>query len=391
MNRVAVLGDVMVDVVAQAAAPLNHASDTPAEIRMLGGGGAANTAAWLARTRRVALLARVGDDGAGHAQVAALRRAGVEPLVAGDRVRPTGTCVVLVEPGGERTMLPDRGANVALAPADLPAGAVEDAEHLHLSGYALLDPGPRPAALEALARARAAGVPVSVDPASAAPLAAMGADAFLALTSGAALLLPNEDEARVLTGLDDPAAAARALAARTGAEVVVKCGRAGAVWSAGADELVHVPAAGAVARDTTGAGDAFAAGLLAARLDGAAPAEALAAGGAVAAEAIARPGARPEPPPLLHVAPRTDWMSAQTAGLYAIPAGAPFVHLCLPRQLPGVLSRFFAGVEDLLLLEVDEHGLDVRFETAPDGEGDFPHLYGALPLHAIRQVTPVVR
>ena len=64
-------------------------------------------------------------------------------------------------------MLPDAGANAALAPAPLPPGAA----HLHVAGYALLHPGSRPAALALLAAARAAGVPVSVDPSSAAPLA----------------------------------------------------------------------------------------------------------------------------------------------------------------------------------------------------------------------------
>jgi len=66
---------------------------------------------------------------------------------------------------------------------------------------------------------------------------------------------------------------------------------------------------------------------------------------------------------------------------------APFLHLCEPDQLPGVLERFFAAEpEPLVLLEVDPAGLDVRREAAPDGAGVFPHLYGPLPVSAVTAV-----
>ena len=212
------------------------------------------------------LIGRVGDDVAGRAAAEALRAEGVDVRLAVDPARATGTCVVLVEPGGERTMLPDAGANAALEPAPLPGGAT----HLHVAGYALLHPGSRPAARAMLAAALAAGLTVSVDPSSAAPLARAGPDAFLAWIAGAELLLPNRDEAAALSGRADPAEAARALAAHA-REVVVKLGADGALWTDGG-ALVRVPAAPVAGADTTGAGDAFAAGLLAARLDGAGPA-----------------------------------------------------------------------------------------------------------------------
>ena len=112
------------------------------------------------------LIGRVGDDAAGRAVAEELAAAGVAGAPQVDPALGTGTCVVLVEPGGERSMLPDAGANAALAAVPLPQGAA----HLHVAGYALLHPGSRPAALALLAAARAAGVPVSVDPSSAAPL-----------------------------------------------------------------------------------------------------------------------------------------------------------------------------------------------------------------------------
>jgi sugar/nucleoside kinase (ribokinase family) len=231
-------------------------------------------------------VGRVGDDPAGRAAAAELRSEGVDARLQVDGELATGTCVVLVEPGGERTMLPDAGANAALAAVPLPDGAV----HLHLAGYALLHPGSRPAARELLTAARAAGLSVSVDPSSAAPLARAGPDEFLAWVDGIDLLLPNRDEARLLAGAATAADAARALRAHA-REVVVKLGADGALWTDG-EAVEQVPARAVAGADATGAGDAFAAGLLAARLTGAAPREALTAACALAAEAVARPGAR---------------------------------------------------------------------------------------------------
>jgi ribokinase len=289
-----VLGDVMLDVVAVAGGPPARASDTEATVRLTGGGAGANVAAWLADAGvAVALVARVGDDAAGRDAVAELRGRGVDVRAAVDPSAPTGTCVVLVEPGGERTMLPDRGANLALAPDDVPAVLLAAGGHLHLSGYALVHPGPRAAGLAALARARAAGMTVSIDPASAAPLRAAGVDEALGWLAAADLLLPNRDEAAVLTGEGDPDAAGRALVARTGArEVVVTCGAAGAPWTDGT-RVVRAPAAAASVVDTTGAGDAFAAGLLAARRAGLGPEQALARAAATAARALGHHGGRP--------------------------------------------------------------------------------------------------
>ena len=169
-------------------------------------------------------------------------------------------------------MAPDAGANDALADADLADELLASAEHLHVAGYALLRPGSRPAARAAISRALERGMTVSVDPSSAALLS----PEFLDHAEGAGLLLPNADEAQMLTGESDPERAARALAARFG-EVVVTLGAEGALWTDGRESVraEAVPVEAAV--DSTGAGDAFAAGLLAARLDGAAPAEALAA------------------------------------------------------------------------------------------------------------------
>ena len=254
-----VLGDLMVDVVTRISGPLARGSDTPAEIAVRGGGSGANVAAWAAWLGTpVVFGCRVGDDERGRAAVAELR--GVDVRAAVDPARPTGTCVVLVEPGGERTMLPDAGAN------DGPLPDVEPGDHLHVVGYALVREGPRASALAAIERAHAAGVTVSVDPSS-----------WALLRPGAIppvdLLLANADEAARLDG----------------GEMVVKLGPDGARWGE-----VRVPAEPVAVVDTTGAGDAFAAGFLTARLRGAGPREALTEGCRVAARAVAQVGARPE-------------------------------------------------------------------------------------------------
>jgi sugar/nucleoside kinase (ribokinase family) len=289
---VVVVGDLATDVVVLLDGDPAPGSDRPASIRSRGGGAGANVAVHLARLGTpVTLAGCVGDDAAGTGLVAELVAAGVTPAV---RVVPgaaTGTIVSLVEPGGQRSMLADRGANLALAPGDVPSPG----RHLHLSGYTLFAPGPRVAGLAALAAARAAGCTVSVDPASTGPLAAYGLERWLADTAAATLVLPNADEARLLTGCADPAEAARALAARHPV-VVVTLGPDGALWAAG-ERLVHRPAHPATVVDTTGAGDAFTAGLLSVWLaapDGD-PGTALEAGLARAAAVVARPGARQGP------------------------------------------------------------------------------------------------
>ena len=277
---IVVLGDVMCDVVALASGPLARGSDTPARVAVRPGGSAANVAAWLGE--RGVLVGRVGDDAFGR-----LALDGLSTRVEVDPARPTGTCVVIVEPGGERSMLPDAGANDA--PATVPDDLLERGGHLHVTGYALLRDGARPGAVDAIRRARAAGMTVSVDPSSAALIRTGSFDGL-----GIDLLLPNAEEATALTGTAEPRHAARQIAGTLAREVVVKLGSGGALWTDGA-ELARVRAPHAEVVDTTGAGDAFAAGLLAARVGGAPPRAALEAGCAAAARAIGQVGGRPSP------------------------------------------------------------------------------------------------
>jgi sugar/nucleoside kinase (ribokinase family) len=295
-SGVIVVGDVVVDVLASALEPSAVGSDAAARVRITGGGSGGNVAAWLARTGMpVSLVARVGDDLFGRHQRAQLQATGVDCRLATDQALLTGAVVVIVTPDGERTMYADRGANLALTPDDVDQAPFETAAHLHVAGYALLADGSRPAALHALWRAREQRISVSVDPSSAQPLRAAGVAAFLGWTRGVSTCLPNLQEARVLTDCNEPREAIRRLASAY-PEVVVTVGVDGALWSDGA-EVLHCAAAtvppdlGSI--DSTGAGDAFTAGWLAARLTDADVHAALAAATRLAATALATCGARP--------------------------------------------------------------------------------------------------
>jgi len=211
-----------------------------------------------------------------------------------DRTRPTGTCLVLVAPSGERTMVPDPGANLALLEHDVPTDEFRAGDHLHVSGYALLRDS-RDAALHAMAAAGPAGMTVSVGAASAAPLEQLGAAEFLRMVPDDALLFANEKEAAVLIGGAGTSADLARLLAVGGRKSVVTAGSGVATWSNGeATESLAAEPLDRPELDTTGAGDAFAAGFLAARAREAAPEVCLRDGHALAAAACRTTGGRPE-------------------------------------------------------------------------------------------------
>ncbi|KAB2382832.1 MULTISPECIES: carbohydrate kinase family protein [Actinomadura] len=297
MTRVVVVGDLMTDTVARAAYPLAKGSDTPAAVTTHGGGSGANVASWLALEGiEVAFVGRRGSDIAGRNRDMELMGYGVDARLVMDQERPTGTCVVMVTHKGDRTMLSDPGANAALLPEDVERckDLFSQGTHLHMSGYSLINEGSRKAAIHALELARQAQMSVSVDGGSSSPLKRMGAEPFLEWTQGARLLVVTAKEAEILTGRENPAAAAKVLTAWY-PQVVIKVGEDGALWyTNGRPEPVTV-AAEPVEKvvDGTGAGDAFIAGFLPPWLDGKQPADALTAGCRLAAQATQHLGARP--------------------------------------------------------------------------------------------------
>ncbi|MBL1106215.1 sugar kinase [Streptomyces sp. 5-8] len=290
-----VVGDVVTDVVARHRGPLATGTDTAAVIRTRPGGAGANVACWAAHSgcADVRLLGRVGADAvAWHERE--LVAGGVRPRLVVDPGAATGTVICLVDGGAaaERTFLTDSGASLRLTPADWSDALLDGVARLHLSGYLLFTESSRALAGTALAAARARGVPVSLDPASAGFLLELGVDRFLAFAQGLDLLLPSRDEACLLTGLPDPADAAAKLS-RLVPLVVAKAGADGALVARSGSVLARVPALPAAPRDTTGAGDAFTGAFLAALIAGAVPEEAAARGCRAGAEAVRRVGGRP--------------------------------------------------------------------------------------------------
>ena len=288
-RRILLIGDVMTDVIVRPEGPLARGSDRRAAIALEPGGSAANQATWLASFGvAVDLVARVGAADV-EVEAARLAEAGVTPRLVGDPERPTGRLVALIDPSGERSFFTDRGANEALAAADIPDALIAGASMIHLSGYSFFAPCPREAVLDVMRRA--GGTPVSVDPASAEFLREVGPRQFLEWTRGAAILFPNDDEAAVLASSSDHETQCARLAAAYPL-VVLKRGANGVEAAAGAARW-RIVAPKVEAVDTTGAGDAFVAAFLAARLQGAEIDSALKRAVTAGAEAATRVGGRP--------------------------------------------------------------------------------------------------
>lgn len=286
------VGDVLADVSVLVQGPFQADSDTEAEVSITGGGAAANVAATLAGLGvATVLVGVVGQDPLGQTQLEDLARPGLQLEVARRPGRATGVVVALVDLGGGRTMITSRGASGSLRREQMKPQLFGPGRHLHLSGYVLLDEESREAGLAALGRAGRAGMSISVDASSRAPLERVGPEAFWDWIKGAAVLFANLDEARVLTGKEALGEILPALL-QACPEVVVKLGKDGAAWARG-DQHLLLPASAGPVVDSTGAGDALAAGWLAAWLAAEDPPHRLRAALDAAARALGWLGGRP--------------------------------------------------------------------------------------------------
>jgi sugar/nucleoside kinase (ribokinase family) len=251
--RVCSLGDVLLDVIVRPDGPLRPDGETGAATRAGAGGQAANVAVWaVALGAEARFVGKRADDTAGRAVAAELAARGVDvvgPVVEGR----TGVVVSLVGPDGSRTMASDRGVAPDLRAEELEMPWLRGCHALHLPGYSLLR-GPID-----LASAKAAGAVaqqggrLSVDLSSAAGIEAFGAAAFRARLEQLrpAVILGNEGEwAAVGGGMSFPTTRVIKRGAR-GFLVEPERGRPQAFAPRSADVV-----------DTTGAGDALAAGFL---------------------------------------------------------------------------------------------------------------------------------
>jgi sugar/nucleoside kinase (ribokinase family) len=248
----ATLGDLVEDMVVHLDGPIRIASDRSARITRRRGGSAANltaTAAFLGHPCR--FIGQVGDDTIGRALVAELGAAGVDTSCV-RFAGTTGTIVVLVDDQGERSMLTDRRACLEL---DRPDEVwLDGVTILHVPLYSIAAPPLSETAITLIDRAHRLGIPVSIDASSVAVIESFRPDVLRSLLVRLAptVVFANADEAAALG--DDSVAAAL---------TVVKRGARSAMIHRPGVRPVHVPAESiGQVTDTTGAGDAFAAGYL---------------------------------------------------------------------------------------------------------------------------------
>ena len=243
-------------------------------IRLTIGGSSAITACGLARLGlRVAHGGIVGDDLLGHAILEAMRERGVDiSTVSVDPAIPTGATVHLCK-GEDRALLTATGTIDRLRAEDVPLEVLPLVRHLH-AGSTGIQPRLRPGLPRLFSEARAAGATSSFDANWDPERRWEGIAPMLAAVD---IYFPNEREAALITGVDDPLGAAHALVAMADAAgrdpaagpliVAVKLGAEGALAVRGGEAL-RLPASRVKVIDSTGAGDAFDAGFIHAFLDG---------------------------------------------------------------------------------------------------------------------------
>jgi sugar/nucleoside kinase (ribokinase family) len=243
--KVVSLGDLALDVVVRLDSDVARGADTPARVSLTTGGQAANVAAWVAALGGAAQwLGKRADDPQGRLAAEGLETRGVE-LTGPVEAAGNGVVVSLVEQEGERSMFPDRGVATRLEPHELrPEWLVCD--HLHVSGYALLAEPVVRAAIRAVELARVAGARVSIDLSSWSAIRDAGAERFRALVESLHpdVVFVNEDEDAVFGG------------PLPGIPWILKRGALGCSFAGDDRPALDVPRV----VDTTGAGDALAAG-----------------------------------------------------------------------------------------------------------------------------------
>jgi Sugar kinases, ribokinase family len=264
--------------------------------REVSGGSAANSMAGIAALGlRAAFVGQVADDQLGDIFAHGMRSLGVRFETAPiDGGLPTGRCLILVTPDAQRTMNTCPGASHELTPAALDAELIRSASVTFLEGYLWGPERPRAAMLDAARIAHSAGRTVAFTLSESLCIEGRRDGVMGMIDSGVVdILFGNEHEVRHLTGCHELADCLEALSSKVGTLVVTR-GAEGAIAIRDGERAEVRAASVKKVIDTTGAGDLFAAGFLAARCRGRDLAACLATGGVAAAEIISHFGARPE-------------------------------------------------------------------------------------------------
>ena len=257
------------------------------------GGSAANTMITVAQFGGQAHYSfKVGDDDLGRFYRDDLERAGVKSGPGVQSSGTTGQCLVMVTPDADRTLNTFLGMSSEVGPEQLEKEVIASSDYVYVEGYLVTSDTGYNAALQAMEAARDSGRAVSVTLSDPAIVSAFSERFQQLLSPAVDLLFCNEDEARALTGETDRVAACRILS-RSATRVCVTCGSEGALLlEEGEDSPQHVNAVRVDAVDTTGAGDAFAGGVLFGLTHGYTLKEAAMLGNYAAAEVVSAYGPR---------------------------------------------------------------------------------------------------
>jgi sugar/nucleoside kinase (ribokinase family) len=268
------------------------------QAREISGGSAANSMAGIAAMGgRAAFIGQIADDQLGEIFRHDMRALGVSfdtPALDNGNPQPTGRCLILVTPDAQRTMNTCPGASHELVAGALDEQLIADSAILYLEGYLWGPERPRAAMYRAIEIAHAAGREIAFTLSESVCIAGRkeGFTSMIA-SGGVDLLFANEDEVLQLTGAASLGGALAELSAQVPTLVVTRGAKGAMAFAHG--EGIEVPAAPVDAViDTTGAGDLFAAGFLAARARGHDLGKCLETGSIAAAEVISHFGARPE-------------------------------------------------------------------------------------------------
>ena len=283
--KIIFVGDVMQDILISHKEKIAFGSDTQANIKMQGGGSATNAAVWAATLNlEVGLVARIGDDNAGKVILEELNRPNLNLNLVKTENVSSGSCAILIDATGERTMFPDPGANIFLTSQDVPKEWFNQAKIIHISAYSLLRKNTKNAIGEIIKIAKDNGLKTSVDVASSQPL--IDNDGFNALKELAPwdYLFANKDEAEVLGDITEIKSLCKNL--------ILKQGSKESLLITENTEIKDIPEKVEVV-DLIGAGDAFAAGFLVSVINKETPQNTLKIANQLGAKAVSISGARP--------------------------------------------------------------------------------------------------